>query len=142
MRRKGLVVKLVVASFVVSLLLSSAVVYAGVQRNWELAYEHDENGQRINGSLNKLGTAIKSGADIKVIITHPDSSVVSFFVQGVTINADKSIVGAWQMTYQEWGPGQLIHRITRLATDGTIKWLYDGAPPQEDIRPMKWFVNR
>lgn len=42
--------------------------------SWEVLYEHDENGNRIKGSIERLKEAVQDGYPIKVKIRQPNNS--------------------------------------------------------------------
>ena len=133
MRRKGWVGKLAFVFLFVTLLLSSAFVYAEIRPNWILAYAHDEYGNPIYGSVNHLVTAIKRGADVKVMVLWPDTidGATTFTGDSFGYAADGSIVflkySGNKMEADNFGYPFMIEDkkgISLFKTDGTVEYIH------------------
>ncbi len=153
MRRKGLLGRLVVAFFVVSLLLPSGVVYAGVHANWELVYAHEENGNRIYGRFDDLVKAIKRGADVKVAVDF-GYGWTTYIADQVGLAKSESLVFLKSHVYQshldrEGYPVLVEDRrsVLLFRTDGVLDRIKYNASETTILvhdyfsHRMKWFVN-
>lgn len=152
MRRKDIVCKLAVSVFVILLLLSSGVVYAG--SDWEIAYVHDENGQRIRGRLHTLVTAIKRGAGVKVMVFYADVRQ-TYKAEETIFTIDQSLVVAKCDGYAGLGSSNDYTLVEDrrgpllLKTDGSVEYITYNAAGTAIINhvtdlyyKMKWFINR
>lgn len=54
------------------------------QNDWYLVYEHDENGQPLQGNIQDLATAIRNGAAIRIYFKMGRSKESDFFVEHTT----------------------------------------------------------
>ena len=157
MEKKGLTGKLIIVLFMVSVLLSSGFVYAEFQPNWILAYAHDEYGNPTYGSVNLLVTAIRRGADVKVMVLWPDRIDGAATFTGDTFGyaADESIVfleySGNKMEADNSGCPYLIQDkkgVSLFKTDGTVDYIHYNESGTNMIDHgtlhfrMKWFISR
>ena len=119
------------------------------QTAWVLAYENDQNGNRINGNLESLIRAIRNGADVKIAYT---SSNVEGYFKCNWVYIENSIVSCMntdhisQQALKNFNP-DAYHAYVLVNTNGDraiSRWLvgeHTSTGSSNDNLGLKWFVK-
>jgi hypothetical protein len=118
-----------------------------ISANWELAYEHDGYGVKTYGDIDVLISAIKNGADVKVILHSSVSGDSSFKLDKVNVSLTNIVYGLrpeLEPNTPATSDTTLHPRLFTFSTTGetSIKF-YNASDLNVSLNyPLSWYVSR
>lgn len=132
------------------LLFSLVLVFiasSAFANNWELVYEHDGNGVQTYGDINVLISAIKSGADVKVILHSSTSGDSSFKLNKANVSLTNIVYGLrseLESNTPDTSDTTLYQRLFTFSTTGeTSLKFFNASNLNVSLNyPLSWYVSR
>jgi len=152
-----------ISCLVISLvLITMGASFAGTVTQWEMIYDHDANGQVLNGTnINNLKNAVLNGSDVKVIfhgaVTHHSMKLTRVRVETTADGSSTASVTGFYDETSTTPSGYLanglydntngvVPRLYSYSTNGQMVSYWPQNVIQDNINvinvPMTWYVSK
>ncbi|MFN6943320.1 MAG: hypothetical protein ACK4ND_00120 [Cytophagaceae bacterium] len=139
--------------FVLIILLSYACTVPRHSRdNWELVFEHDQQGKPISGSIEKLAEAVRNGKEVRVMAYNKELEYIAnaehlWIKNGIVYMQNSSHISVIFQGDQLLFQDNAYHWYFIMNTNGErimSRWLIGEHTPKgnnSDKTAAKWFVK-